>query len=201
MDRLPDRRASDGFSLIELLVVVAIMITLVGIIAPAMFSHFNRANRALDASNAKQISTALMNACILGEVEFPADPEEGDGVWVMMCRDGVDTAPDGYRGKTFQSGRESVWCGVSAGITVKGVESTHDMVYNYQLEDVLKEYGIDVVGLRTHSKSDKDGWDWIIIEIGYDNDKQLVSRIYSGYKNENGSILRTDKSNIEKWIY
>ena len=195
-------KVSKGFSLIELLIVIAVMVILVGVVAPSLFRHFERARRALDAANAKQISIALMNACVLGDIEFTSsEPDKGDGVWIMMCKDGRETAPEPYHNRNFKEGRKSVWCGVSKGIKVNGAASTDDWIYNTQLEKVLQEAGISVENLRTHSNNDSTGWDWIIVEVGYDKEKKLVSRIYSGKRDQNGSIVREGTSNIEKWIY
>ncbi len=191
-----------GFSLVELLVVIAVMVILVGVVSPLLLRHFERARRALDAANAKQISIALMNVCVLGDVEFAnSEPEAGDGVWVMMCKDGRESAPEPYHNLTFKAGRKSVWCGASKGIKVNGIESTGDWIYSDALEKVLQEAGISVESLRTHSNNDSTGWDWIIVEVGYDKEKKLVSRIYSGKRDQNGSIIREGTSNIEKWIY
>ena len=46
-----DKRIDNGFSLIELLVVVAIMIVLIGVIAPTYLSYMHKARVAVDWAN------------------------------------------------------------------------------------------------------------------------------------------------------
>ena len=70
------------------------------------------------------------------------------------------------------------------------------------MENILKAYGLDVVTLRTHSNGDKNGWDWIIIEVGYNEKGEFISRMYSGYKNQNGAAgQEKNPSNLEKMLY
>lgn len=72
---------------------------------------------------------------------------------------------------------------------------------NKDLEAYLKDAGLDIYALRTFSSSRNNGWDWIIIEVGYDSNRTLVSRIYSGFKNEDGGLTKTQTTNIEKYMY
>lgn len=51
-------RNDKGFSLIELIIVIAIMVILVGIIIPLFVSYVKRSERAKDIYNANQIATA-----------------------------------------------------------------------------------------------------------------------------------------------
>ena len=68
--------------------------------------------------------------------------------------------------------------------------------------NILKAYGLDTVALRTHSNGDKNGWDWIIIEVGYNEKGEFISRMYSGYKNQNGAAgQEKNPSNLEKMLY
>ena len=57
---------------------------------------------------------------------------------------------------------------------------------------------MNVANGRTYSKGDADGWDWIIVQVCFDSNGRLCSRIYSGYKNQDGGINNTPETNIEK---
>ena len=95
-----------------------------------------------------------------------------------------------------------MWCGANKGVTVHGHTVDHDWTYNKDVENILKAYGLDTVALRTHSNGDKNGWDWIIIEVGYNEKGEFISRMYSGYKNQNGAAgQEKNPSNLEKMLY
>ena len=56
---MKNKSTNDGFSLIELLVVVAIMAVLVGVIAPAYMSYMHKARVAADWANLRSYYTAI----------------------------------------------------------------------------------------------------------------------------------------------
>ena len=187
---------SKGFSLVELIIVIAIMAILAGALTPALIRYIEKSRRSKDITNAKTIEDVLVNAYADGVIEIPegARKDVGYGVWVMLCNNSSDKAPNPYHGKTFSG----AWCGADQGVIIDGKESPNDWSYCNELADYLKKENINVDTLRTYSRGDSDGWDWIIIQLVYDSRGRFCSRIYSGYSNQDGGINNTSETNIEK---
>ena len=196
------RNKNKGFTLIELVIVVAILAILVGILSPQYTKYVEKARRSTDMNNAKSIETTLRLALTTDEIQIPAIDRQGlsYGAWVMICRN-KDCAPQAYRDLKMNFEDKSIWCGADKGVIINGVTSKRDMDYNKELEQILTDAGISSKSFRTYSSGNRDGWDWIIIQVGYNSDGQIFSKIYSGFKNENGSINQASTSNIEKLMY
>ncbi len=64
------RKKNAGFSLVELIIVIAIMATLVGVLAPQFIKYVENSRRALDVSNANEIREAIVVLKADG-VDFP----------------------------------------------------------------------------------------------------------------------------------
>lgn len=188
---------SKGFSLVELIIVIAVMVILAGALASALIKYIEKSRKSKDIQNATTLESTLVCAFSDGTIETPeGERSVGYRAWVMLCNKTRDKAPVPCHSKNFSG----VWCGADAGVIIDGEVSRNDWTYCQALEDYLKKQGLDVSSARTYSNGKSDGWDWIIVQVCYDSEGRLCSRIYSGFKNEDGGINRTPESNIERMI-
>lgn len=195
--RVRDSFDSKGITMVELIIVIAIMAILTGALAPAIIKYLEKSRRVKDVQNATDIESVLVHAFASGDIELPAGMrKQGYGLWVMMCRGSKANAPVPYHGKNLGT----VWCGADKGVSFDGVVSDNDWSYCQALDDFLRKEGIDLDSVKTLSNGSEGGWDWIIIQICYDKNGRLCSRIYSGFKNQDGGINKTPVTNIEKRI-
>lgn len=191
-------RQKKGFTLAELLIVVAIIAVLVAIAIPVFSGKLEKARRAVDMHTARSIESILLAAVNDGTVEIRAASSKAEvGIWVLICRD-KNSWPEAYdKGKKTH---DTAFCGAEGNIVVAGTINNNDK-WNWNndaVESIVKQAGINLDTLKVKSNGKGDGWDWIIIEAGYLNNK-VFSRIYSGFKGDKSSIKDIPWStNIEK---
>ena len=117
-------RSKNGFTLAELLIVVAIIAVLVAVSIPIFNGQLEKARRAVDMQNARIIKSALTNAYNEGRMDIPkkavGQENSGCGVWVVICRS-TSELPDAYTSDMLNG--KSIYCGANSGVTVNGVKS------------------------------------------------------------------------------
>ena len=80
------RLNSKGFSLVELIIVIAIMAVLAGTIAPALIKYLEKSRKTTDMSNATEIEKILVHGFVEGYIDIPeAKRTVVYGAWVMLC--------------------------------------------------------------------------------------------------------------------
>ena len=196
-------KRNNGFTLAELLIVVAIIAVLVAISIPIFTNQLEKARRAVDLHTARTIESVLANAVNDGTIQFPAPTSKDNySVYVMISRD-KSSIPKGY--KNIKPNTGTLFCGADKSVVINNVKSTNWDVYQEEIENLLTNSGININSLKVTSKSASNGgWDWIIVNVGYikdnTNNHKFVTKIYSGNSSETGEANKTILSNIEKLI-
>ena len=189
-----------GFTLAELLIVIAIIGVLVGIAIPVLNSQLEKSRKAKDLHTARSIESVLAAAVNDGTIELaPAErANQASGIWVIVTRD-KDSWPEGYDTKTYPT----YFCGMNKTIKINGKVNNQEYdVFSDDLNNILNGDGFSSdIKVTSKNKNGDDSWDWIVIEIAY-MDGKVVSRIFSGFtgKTSNMYALRNDVTNIEKML-
>ena len=92
---LNKKKNNKGFSLVELVIVIAILAILVGILAPQYTKYVEKSRKAADASNLEELVTAFKTAASDGDDQIKA------GTYTITISTSADvTVSDGATDKT-----------------------------------------------------------------------------------------------------
>ena len=181
-------KRNNGFTLAELLIVVAIIAVLVAVAIPIFSNQLEKSRRAVDMHTARTIESVLANAVNDGTIQFPSNMDNNNySAFVVIARN-KDSFPLDYTGKwQISPVNGTLFCGADASVRINTTTSSKWNAHQSELQALLTNSGLNINNLKVSSKSSKNGgWDWIIINVGYIKGK-FVIRIYSGEANKNGN--------------
>ena len=192
------KKRKAGFTLAELLIVVAIIAVLVAVAIPVFSNQLEKSRRAVDMHTARSIASVLTMAVNDGTVVMGS--QNDCGIWVAIWYDN-NRKPAAY------GGNKTYFCGANKGVTINGnkvPDNANWDRWNGDVENLLKQSRItpDSLKIKCKKSNAKEGWDWIVIRVGYDENQTLYTRIYSGLKNKsansNVSVTPLGSTRIEK---
>ncbi|MCI6089258.1 MAG: prepilin-type N-terminal cleavage/methylation domain-containing protein [Erysipelotrichaceae bacterium] len=181
-------RRNKGFTLAELLIIVAIIAILVGISIPIFTSQLEKSRRAVDKANARNIEAVLGVAANSNEIEFTNKYVEGSS--------------SKYACIAVIVGKDKVKYYVSGNIKINGIDfNSGDHDYS-RLKKLLDKNNI----LDYRVKSN-DGWNFYAVFLYSDGTMKIGSGNDNGFNEYEDNTFethannwknRTDKSSIEK---
>lgn len=143
------RKKKEGFTLAELLIVVAIIAVLVAISIPIFTSQLEKSRRAVDLANARDIVAVFAAAVNSGTMEIP---DKDSTVWVEIHREKI------WYGKGTEDNSD----------TSSNMARINGVAINNQNRDtvipkLLKDSGINVDNLRVRCKNANENWTWYVV--------------------------------------
>lgn len=168
-----------GFTLAELLIVVAIIAVLVAISLPIFSNQLEKSRRAVDISNARDIVAVFAAAVNSGTMEIP---DVDSTVWVEVHREtifyGKGTADD--QANSSQMAR------------IDGV-ALNNSNRDAKIRKLLTDSGLTEDALKIHCKNSEDSWDWYVVCIKGDG----TVHVRSGDRTDNNRKINNNEEMID----
>ena len=173
-------RRNKGFTLAELLIIVAIIAILVGISIPIFTSQLEKTRRAVDKANARNIEAVLGVAANSNEIEFTNKYVEGSS--------------SKYACIAVIVGKDKVKYYVSGNVKINGIDfnsGDHDYSRLKKLLDKNK-----ILDYRVKSKNvNNDGWNFYAVFLYSDGTMRVGSGDDDGFDQYNENSCETHANN------
>lgn len=88
------KKNNKGFSLVELIVVIAIMAVLVGILAPQFIKYVENSRKATDVKNGQEIASAILTAMTDQEGVYKSSQSTITAITTTNLPSGLGSIPD-----------------------------------------------------------------------------------------------------------
>lgn len=159
-----------GFTLAELLIIVAIVAVLVAIAIPVFAKQLEKSRRAVDMANARNIIAALSTGINTGDIQF------GDQ-YVPASSSGSDGRSDLFACTAVVVGKTGMQAYVSGDIKVNGNSYDVGGIGHERLTNYLSASGIHnyVIKSKKMSEDGSDGWGFFAVFIYSDGTVRIGS--------------------------
>ena len=147
------QKNNKGFSLVELIVVIAIMVVLVAVLAPVFTKYIESSRRSTDVQNANSIAEAVLADVADGKIsgDKTAVVQEGDGGYVPTA---IAKVPQ-TKGNVTGIGKDAYFKFVyTKADNVCKVYAGSDTTYNLAEEGTPKEGNKDGTGAQGYKDAD-----------------------------------------------
>ena len=156
------KKLKRGFTLMEMLIVVAIIAILVAIAIPTFSSALEKTRRAVDMANARNIYAVLSTAYLDGTIEFPGSTENVKGVGDVSTQVAVVVHKSGadYR--------------ASGSVKINGNDWHGDSTAYARVINLLSSAGIGDLKCNARSTSN-NGWVCYCVVLTSDGNCRILS--------------------------
>lgn len=148
---------SHGFTLAELLVVVAIIGVLTAISIPIFTSQLEKSRRAVDMANARNVLSVIKTGYMSGDIEFTSD-RTSDNTGHYAC-------------VTVAVGISNMQVCTSGNIKIFGQTAGGDT----HLANYIKSCGLDNLRVKSRTLEGDGGWDFYTVILYSDGSTRIAS--------------------------
>lgn len=188
-------RMKKGFTLAELLIVVAIIAVLVAVAIPVFSRQLEKSRRAVDMANARNIIAAVCTGINSGDIQFSEEYATGEDSTQKLANVAVIVGKSGM--KSFVSGNIKV----NGNDYYSGGGYGHERIGDYLASTGIKDYVI-----KSNSPAGSDGWNFFAVFVYSDGTVRIGSGTDNGFDEYNDSSFEghaknwksQSASNIEK---
>ncbi len=155
-----------GFTLMEMLVVVAIVAVLVAIVIPTVIASLEKSRKAADMADARGILAVLSTGYLDGDIRFTTETFEGHPVCAAVV-----------------VSKEGMQCFVSGATEIQGVsyDNSGGAYGHERMQAYLSAAGYDSCTVHSRYTDGDNGWSFYVVFLYSDGTTRVGSGTDKGY--------------------
>lgn len=149
---LEQRRRDRGFSLVELIIVIAIMAILAAAIAPALIRYIEKSRNATDTETCDEIARVINNELVADDLTFDAAASADAKFIVTVKKEGMTISQTGNCVSDFSTQADKVMAELAArgtttanGVETSDIHTKSKKVYFVKDSEAAENFGFRVV--------------------------------------------------------